>query len=322
MNITIRSEKQKDYNAISEMVLMAFRKAERNFVEEVALVDCLRHHCGYDNELALVAEIDGRIVGYSLFSPCEVYFKNNLVKAVYLAPLGVHPDFQKKSIGSRLLEEGHRRAKEKGYGISLLYGIKDYYPRFGYKPNMFSGRGIIINVNDLPSTASSVIERPVNKDDIKKIATMWFEWHKQEPIAMFPGTNLMDWVSHSHEFVASSITIDNELVGYIRYELNKPSSIMSFIANTWENTIELLAYLKKKISKTEEQWLHIPVNPLSQKVKENISCQYSSEVKMSDYAMLKLLDEENLLIKDYVSYIEKSKDNIGVMNLAAQFEWC
>ena len=151
---------------------------------------------------------------------------------------------------------------------------------------------------------------------------MWYEWHKHEPIAMFPGRKLMDWVSHSNEFVTSSITIDNELVGYIRYVFNNPSSVMSFISNSRESTIKLLAFLKKKISKTDEQWLHIPVNPLSQKVKENISCQYTSEVKMNDYAMLKILDEENLLIREYVSYIEGNKGNIGVMNLSAQFEWC
>lgn len=32
-----------------------------------------------------------------------------------------------------LIREAHRRAANLGYGLSLLVGHKDYYPRFGYK---------------------------------------------------------------------------------------------------------------------------------------------------------------------------------------------
>ena len=32
-----------------------------------------------------------------------------------------------------LIREAHRRAADLGYGLSLLVGHKDYYPRFGYK---------------------------------------------------------------------------------------------------------------------------------------------------------------------------------------------
>lgn len=322
MNLVIRSERQTDYNAISETILMAFRKPERNYVEEVTLVDTLRHRKDYQRDLALVAEIEGEIVGYAFFSPYDLYFRNNLVKAVFLAPIGVHPKFQKQSIGKRLLEEGHRRAKEKGYGLALLYGDNNYYSRVGYKANMFSERGIVINKADLPKTTSNIVERPVETRDIKEIVSMWHEWHKQEPIAMFPGNNLIDWISHNHKYVASSMTINDQLVGYIRYGLKNPASLMSFISNNRENTTNLLSYLRNKISSLEGQSLHLPVNPFSKIVRELIPSNFSSAVNMSKYAMLKILDEGNVFVQDYVSFIEDSKKNIGVLNLPAQLEWC
>ena len=81
-------------------------------------------------ELSLVAEQDGRIVGRILFTKLKVGQTTQLA----LAPLAVHPDFQRQGIGGALIEEGHRIAAQLGYDYSILLGHPTYYPRFGYQP--------------------------------------------------------------------------------------------------------------------------------------------------------------------------------------------
>ena len=51
-----------------------------------------------------------------------------------LGPVSVLPEYQKKGIGSRLIEEGHDAARRLGYRSALLVGHPEYYPRFGYRP--------------------------------------------------------------------------------------------------------------------------------------------------------------------------------------------
>ena len=51
-----------------------------------------------------------------------------------LAPLSVLPPFQRQGIGTALIQEGHRIAKELGYAYSIVLGSETYYPRLGYAP--------------------------------------------------------------------------------------------------------------------------------------------------------------------------------------------
>ena len=70
------------------------------------------------------------IVGHILFTKLKVGQTTQLA----LAPLAVHPDFQRQGIGGALIEEGHRIAAQLGYDYSILLGHPTYYPRFGYQP--------------------------------------------------------------------------------------------------------------------------------------------------------------------------------------------
>ncbi len=322
MQVEIRQETIRDYNAIAEVNLMAFRTDDTAFVKEAVMVDTLRHRPEFDQDLALVAEVEGKVVGYALFSPCTVYFKGKATAAVILAPLAVHPAYQKQGIGGRLLEEGHRRAAAKGYKLCLLYGEKDYYPRFGYRPSMFSGRGLRININDIPASEPTLSERPLEPQHIPTLVAMWKAWHQAEPIAMFPGASLVDWSSHYHNICTSTILIGEQVVGYLRYLTDRPGSVLSFLANNREVATAMLSYLRTKFSGSGVSTVSLPLNPFSEYVAEHIGCTYASEVRMSIYAMIKVLDESEQTVADYCRYVTSSQDSVGVLSLPAQFEWC
>ena len=75
----------------------------------------------------------GQIAGHILLTKALVVSRSGSHAALAVAPLSVLPGFQRKGIGGMLIREAHRRAADLGYGLSLLVGHKDYYPRFGYK---------------------------------------------------------------------------------------------------------------------------------------------------------------------------------------------
>lgn len=126
----IRKERPRDYDAIYLVVKEAFRSAEHADGNEQDLVALLREGESYIPELALVAEIHGEIVGHIMFTKAKV--GESLVLA--LAPLSVLPGHQRKGIGTALVTQGHKIAKELGYGYSVVLGSEKYYPRMGYVP--------------------------------------------------------------------------------------------------------------------------------------------------------------------------------------------
>ena len=139
----IRKEEPKDYTEIYEVVKRAFNSAEHADGNEQDLVNALRTGDSYIPQLSLVAEENGKIVGHIMFTGAKVGREAVLA----LAPLSVLPEYQKKGIGTALIEEGHRIARQLGYRYSLVLGSEKYYPRFGYMPATLSG---IIPPFDVP----------------------------------------------------------------------------------------------------------------------------------------------------------------------------
>lgn len=126
----IRKEEAKDYEIIYSVIKNAFDSAEHADGNEQDLVNALRKGTAFIPELSLVAEINGKIVGHIMFTEAKI--NNNTVLA--LAPLSVLPEYQRKGIGTSLIKEGHKIAKELGYGYSVVLGSEEYYPKSGYLP--------------------------------------------------------------------------------------------------------------------------------------------------------------------------------------------
>ena len=129
-HITIRTEREADYDAIRNLVSESFSSASHTDGDEHNHIDRLRETDEYLPELSLVAVAGGRIVGHVMMSRINVGGQI----ALALAPLAVLPEYQGRGIGSLLVEEAHRLALAQGYGLSVLLGHPGYYSRFGYTP--------------------------------------------------------------------------------------------------------------------------------------------------------------------------------------------
>ncbi len=188
MRITIRPERVRDYHRIAEIHALAF--TYQPFMSETLLVDVHRHRADFDPELSLVAEADGEVIGHALFQIHHVRVGGEMLKAAALAPIAVHPDFQKRGAGGMLMEEGHKRAAAKGCQFVFLLGHTGYYPRFGYQTGMFGACHIKLKRSELPASEYKAEERRVEAGDLPELTAMWEQWFEDTDLALFPGRSI------------------------------------------------------------------------------------------------------------------------------------
>ena len=84
--------------------------------------------------LSLVALLADQIVGHILFTPVRIESGDSSFEAVGLGPMAVLPAYQRKGIGSRLVQAGLEECRRAGHEIVVLVGHPEYYPRFGFLP--------------------------------------------------------------------------------------------------------------------------------------------------------------------------------------------
>jgi putative acetyltransferase len=150
MNLNVRPETRKDNTKITEINDLAF--GQKN---EGTLVEKLRKTKRFIPGLSLVAEVDGEVVGHILFYPILIDAGKVKFESLALAPMSVHPEFQKRGIGSRMVKEGIKSAKEHGFSSVIVLGHPEYYPRFGFGP---ASRWDIHAPFDVPVEAFLAIE--------------------------------------------------------------------------------------------------------------------------------------------------------------------
>jgi putative acetyltransferase len=86
-----------------------------------------------DGILSLVANYDKTVVGHVVFTMCSIAGSNERV--ALLGPVAVSPQFQRRGIGSALIQEGLNRLKSESATQVHVLGDPAYYGRFGFESN-------------------------------------------------------------------------------------------------------------------------------------------------------------------------------------------
>lgn len=113
---------------------------------ESRLVDALLD--AYDSQFSILAEVDGRPVGHVLVSGMTHEDGGSVRGLLGLAPLAVHPDFQRRGIGSALAREAIRQCKDAAVSRLFVLGEPSYYQRFGFEAA--SSQGFTSDYDALP----------------------------------------------------------------------------------------------------------------------------------------------------------------------------
>jgi putative acetyltransferase len=146
--LPLRCETPEDIPAIHHIHTAAFGRPN-----EADLVDRLRDH--HALTISLVAVKDGRLVGHIAFSLVTITSDTATIAALGLAPMAILPAYQRRGIGSQLVEAGLTACHHTPYGIVVVLGHPHYYPRFGFAPGKPMG---IVWEHDAPDEAFMVKE--------------------------------------------------------------------------------------------------------------------------------------------------------------------
>ena len=126
---TIRSERDADASAITEVTVAAFNTLPISDHTEQFIIAALRAAGALT--ISLVAEAEGRIIGHIAFSPVTISVGTR--DWYGLGPVSVLPEYQRQGVGTALIQEGLARLKALHAQGCCLVGHPDYYRRFGFR---------------------------------------------------------------------------------------------------------------------------------------------------------------------------------------------
>jgi predicted N-acetyltransferase YhbS len=129
----MRTENENDYFEVELLTREAFWNVYRPGCSEHLVIHNLRASASFIKELDYVVLENNRIVGNIVYSKMFVGSEKNMSREVIaFGPISVHPDYQKKGIGRKLIEFTSNKAKEMGYKAILITGNPEYYNPLGF----------------------------------------------------------------------------------------------------------------------------------------------------------------------------------------------
>jgi putative acetyltransferase len=134
MDIIIRNEKEDDYPIVEELTREAFWNLYFPGCNEHYLVHQMRHHPDFIKELDFVAEYNGKVVGNIMYTKAQLIDEQGLkIDIISFGPLSVLPEFQRKGIGSSLINHTKKIAINTGIKVIVILGDPHNYCKHGFK---------------------------------------------------------------------------------------------------------------------------------------------------------------------------------------------
>lgn len=128
-DVVLRRERPEDHFAVEQLQRIAFDDPD----DLPSLVAALRRSTGPLPTVSIVAAAGGDIVGHTMLSHSWLDAPPRLVDVFVLSPLGVHPAWQGRGIGSRLISEALALADEMAVPMVFLEGDPAYYSTRGFE---------------------------------------------------------------------------------------------------------------------------------------------------------------------------------------------
>ena len=130
----IRNETQKDYRTVEEMIKKTFWNLYVPGCCEHYFAHLVRKSPDYIPELDFVLEEDGKIIGHIMYVKAKLIADDGRIKEIVsFGPFTIHPDYQRKGYGRKLLEHSLEYVKKLGYDTVAIYGNPENYACYGFK---------------------------------------------------------------------------------------------------------------------------------------------------------------------------------------------
>jgi len=152
LDYIIRQEKPEDFREVENLIREAFWNVYRPGCSEHYVVHVLRDDPAFIQELDLVMEADGRIIGQNMFMRTVIEADDGrTVPVLTMGPIGILPAHKRQGYGKALLDESLKRAAALGFGAVLFEGNIGFYGHSGFDYASRFG----IRYHDLPEDADA-----------------------------------------------------------------------------------------------------------------------------------------------------------------------
>jgi putative acetyltransferase len=134
MDIFIRPELPTDHFENENVTREAFWNLFVPGCNEHVLVHKLREHPDYLQDLSFVAIYQNKIIGNILYTKSYVInVENKKLETLSFGPVSVLPEYQRKGVGSALIQHTINIAKNGNYAGIVIYGHPSNYCKHGFK---------------------------------------------------------------------------------------------------------------------------------------------------------------------------------------------
>jgi len=134
VNVKIRNEMEEDFREVEELTREAFWNLYFPGCNEHYLVHSMRNHQDFIREMDFVAEYRGKIVGNIMYTKAWLINENGKEEEIIsFGPLSVLPKYQRRGIGTALVNHTKEIALKKGTKGIVIYGDPHNYCKHGFK---------------------------------------------------------------------------------------------------------------------------------------------------------------------------------------------
>lgn len=132
--MVIRNEKPEDYRIVEEMIKEAFWNLSVPGCNEHYFAHQVRKSEDFIPELDFVLEEDGKIIGHIIYVKAKLVADDGTEKEILsFGPFTIHPDYQRRGYGRKLLYYSIEAAEKMGYDTIAIWGNPENYACYGFK---------------------------------------------------------------------------------------------------------------------------------------------------------------------------------------------
>lgn len=132
-DLIIRKETEKDYRIVENLVRESFWNVYRPGCYEHFVLHRLRTDPAFVQELDLVMELDGHLIGQNMFMNAVIRSDaGDQIPIMTMGPICIAPEFQRKGFGKLLLDRSLADAALLGCGAVCFEGNILFYGQSGF----------------------------------------------------------------------------------------------------------------------------------------------------------------------------------------------
>lgn len=131
--LNIRNEEPRDYETVERITRDAFYNLYIPGCVEHYLVHTMRDHEDFIRELDFVLELDGKVIGYIMYTKATLTDEaGNTKNILTFGPLCIEPNHQRKGCGKLLIRHSLEKAASMGYDTVVILGMPSNYVSSGF----------------------------------------------------------------------------------------------------------------------------------------------------------------------------------------------